>query len=328
MADRKTGSVVYREALSPLLEIFRLMPQADTPFPEYRAGQYIALSRPNCKLTKKVAGPDGGFTYIYDLDEAGNIRLGPVTHSYSISSAPAETREKGYLEFYVVLEMIRLETPGRLSESLFHVDPNSDREVTYMNKITGDFTLEKRAAGYENVVMVGTGTGAAPFASMIKQLAHDAAGGRRHPARFTFFHANRTFRELGYHREFCDIEASGAFDFVYVPSVSRPIRRDFEDRALGVGRANNMLRMVFEMPLREQEDLKETIASGGEITRAQQRLQRAIFPELPQKLVREALQARMDPPKTVILTCGNPGVMDDIRTIAERNRIRFEKEEW
>src|SRR5258706_7744903 len=126
MAKKKTGTVVSRQALSPILEIFRLIPAEGTVFPDYKAGQYVALSRDNCKLTKKIAGPDGTFSYAHDLDEEGKIRCGTVTHSYSISSAPFETKEKGYLEFYVVLEMIKLETPGRLSESLFHIDPETD----------------------------------------------------------------------------------------------------------------------------------------------------------------------------------------------------------
>jgi len=36
----------------------------------------------------------------------------------------------------------------------------------------------------------------------------------------------------------------------------------------------------------------------------------------------------MDPPTTVILTCGNTGGMADIKHIAEVQRIRFEMEEW
>ena len=122
MAEKKVGRVTYRYNFSEILELFRLAPETGGRFPDYKAGQYVALSRDNCKLTKKSAGPNGETIYVYDLDESGNPKRGPVTHSYSISSAPFDTQDGGYLEFYVVLEMIETGTPGRLSESLFKLE--------------------------------------------------------------------------------------------------------------------------------------------------------------------------------------------------------------
>ena len=54
MADLKTGTVVYKELVSQTLMRFRLMPQLDSRFPDYEAGQYIALRRDDCKLTRKL----------------------------------------------------------------------------------------------------------------------------------------------------------------------------------------------------------------------------------------------------------------------------------
>ena len=39
-------------------------------------------------------------------------------------------------------------------------------------------------------------------------------------------------------------------------------------------------------------------------------------------------QARCVPAESVILTCGNPSSMADIKHIADTNRIRYEKEDW
>lgn len=328
MAEKKIGTVIYRKALSPILEVFRLMPEAGTPFPEYRPGQYMALSRENCRLTKKIQGDDGEIHYVYDMDDAGNQRRGSVTHSYSISSSPAETRKDGYLEFYVILEMVKTESPGRLSESLFQVDPEKDNKVTYVNKIVGDFTLEKRAAGSRNVVLVGTGTGLAPFASMIKQLHTEARNGRVSAQRFTLFHANRTRDELGYHNEMLAIEAARTLDFVYVASVSRPTGNDNGDPTLGKGRANNLLRTVFEMPTKEQQDVDEARASGDVASEIEMAFTKVVMPVLPVMHTRASLLERMDPANTVTLTCGNPRVMDDIKYISEQQGIRFEKEDW
>lgn len=328
MAEKKIGKVIYRHTFSPILELFRVAPSDGSLFPDYKPGQYIALSRDNCRLTKKVVGANGELKYVYDVDESGKPRRGQVTHSYSISSAPIETKRHGYLEFYVVLEMVETGEPGRLSESLFRLDPESDNKIYYMNKIAGDFTLEKRATGFQNVVMVGTGTGLAPFASMIKQLYAEALEGKISDVRYTLIHANRTFEELGYHRELLHIEASRKFDFVYVPSVSRPTPRDYNDPTVGKGRANNVLRFIFGMPLKEEEDVQKAVKKGEDPVELKRTLEKTVKPVLALHCSPKALLDRMDPPRTVILTCGNPSVMEDIKYIAETNKIRFEKEDW
>jgi len=315
MPPRRTGHVIYRETLSPVLEIFRVAPEKGTAFPPYRSGQYIALSRENCKLTKRIETAEGEKGYEYVMDDFGNIRRGKVTHSYSIASAPYETKAHGYLEFYVGLEVVVLELPGRLTESLFQVDPKGDNKLHYVDKITGGFTLEERAVGMKNVVMVGTGTGVAPFVSMLKQLHYDALHGTASDARYTLFHANRTFAELGYHKELLAIEAAQRIDFAYVPSVSRPSPRDEKEERIGKGRANNILRMILRMPPKEDDDPSRM---GRNVTKA----------VLPLHHPKEEVLGRMDPAATVILTCGNPLVMDDVKFIAGANNYRFEKEDW
>ncbi len=328
MAEKKAGKVVYRQTLSPVLEIFRIGPADGQPFPPYKSGQYIALSRENCRLTKKSVDANGEKKYIYDVDEQGNIKRGPVTHSYSIASAPYETERHGYVEFYVGLQVVVLENPGRLTESLFLVDPEQDNVVAYVNKIAGGFTLDKAAESFQNVVLVGTGTGLAPFISMIKQLHFEATQGRRSTKRFTLFHANRTVNELGYHEELVRIEKERLIDFVYVPSVSRPAGPDHADDRLGKGRANNLLRSVFSMPLMEEEALRAASDRGAGVAEAQNALNKTERPILPVHRPRELLLDRMDPKNTVILTCGNPDVMEDIRQIAAVREIPFEKEDW
>jgi ferredoxin-NADP reductase len=328
MADWRAGTVVSFDRLSPVLALFRLRPEAGRSFPEYKAGQYIALRRQDCKLTKRVQGADNKPQYLPDLDEQGQHRVGPVAHSYSISSAPFETLASGELEFYVVLEKGEHEYPGRLTESLFRLEPGGDDQVGYVERIAGDFTLEKRAAATPNVVMVGTGTGLAPFAAMVKQLDHEAAAGQGDGVRYTLFHANRTFEELAHHQQFLAIEQAGRIDFTYVASVSRPSDRDRQDPRLGQGRANNVLRHVLGLPLREEEELAEAQAQGGDDAAARQALERATHPTLPPAIAAEALRARLAPGATVVLTCGNPSSMEDIKRVAERASCRFEKEDW
>jgi len=220
-----------------------------------------------------------------------------------------KTAVENYLEFYVVLEQGQDGVLGRFTESLFRgIESQQNDRLAYVERIVGDFTLAKRAADFEHVLMVGTGTGLAPFVSMLKQLHRDASSGKAPPARYTLFHANRTHEELAYHQELLDIEASNTFDFVYVPSVSRPSTRDLADPQIGTGRASNLLRQLFGFPSKE--------------------LSVATAPTFPRNRPLELLQKRVDPAHTVVLTCGNPSAMADIGWLAAQTGMRFEKEDW
>lgn len=329
MAGRKVGTVTYKQDLSPILTIFRLMPAEGSPFPPSKAGQYIALRRDDCKLTKKIGkAADGSSIYGPSLDDEGNQKIGQVTHSYSIASAPFEQEERGYLEFYVVLEVIKKGEFGRLSPVFMNMDPETDNNITYFDRITGNFTLDNRAAGFDSVLMVGTGTGLAPFIAMAKQLHHEAKNGRGTQTKYTILHTNRTYEELAYHQELLDMEKSGVFDFVYVPTVSRPTQRDLDDAGMGVGRANNVLRHIFGQPMKEEEVLAAARAGKGDLARAEAGMQRTPPPELPKHLTPERLGDRFDPAKSLIMTCGNPWSMADIEETANRSGIKFEMEEW
>ena len=328
MANTKTGSITTWSLSSDILAVFRLMPEEGSKFPEYQAGQYIALRRNDCRLTKKVVGPDGKATYEAILTPDGKPKRGPVTHSYSISSAPYETLEREWLEFYVILELDEKKVPGRLTESMFRMSPEDDSKIIYYNKIAGNFTLDNRAAGFTNVIFVGTGTGLAPFVSMVKQLDHEAAQGKKDDRKYTLLHTNRTYEELDYYKELCAIESAQRFDFAYVPTVSRPKQRDLDDPKMGKGRANNVLRHMLGMPLKEEQDLQEASSQGKDPAKAKAALERTIKPVLPVQHPRDELQKRLDPPKTVVITCGNPWSMEDIKYAAESNQIHFEKEDW
>jgi ferredoxin-NADP reductase len=306
MAEMKPGRIVEWHRLSASLSLFRVLGPDGARFPSYEAGQYIALRREDCLLTRKVKEGDE-VRYVPDLDGQGKQKRGPVTHSYSIASPPFETARDNYLEFYVVLESDREGVLGRFTESLFRgVENHSNDRLAYVERIVGDFTLAKRAAGFQHVLMVGTGTGVAPFVSMIKQLHFEAQHGAAPKARYTLFHANRTWEELAYHKDLLAIEKANLFDFVYLASVSRPTARDLSDPEIGSGRANNVLRHVLGLPLKDPGALAAP----------------------PRNRPLAMLQKRIEPARTVVLTCGNPLGMADIESIASQAKMRFEKEDW
>jgi hypothetical protein len=57
-------------------------------------------------------------------------------------------------------------------------------------------------------------------------------------------------------------------------------------------------------------------------------VEKAVKPVLPRHLSPERLRERFPPAESVILTCGNPSSMADIKFIADENKIRYEKEDW
>ena len=327
MVQRRTGFAVSWHSLSPILGIFRVQPAPGSRFPEYEAGQYIALRRDDCALTRRTIDADGRVRYVPDLDAAGVPRRGPVSHAYSISSAPYQTHQEGFLEFYVVRETDEEGRPGRLTESLFRIEPGRDDQVIYFDRIAGDFTLAKRAAGFPHVLMVASGSGLAPFVSMAKQLDFEAGESRRDGTRYTLLHGNRTAEELAYHRELEAIAAAGRIDFAYLATVSRPARSG-HDPSLGQGRVSNLLRVLLGLPMKEEEDLAAAEAAGAGADSARATLAKAVRPTLPSGAPLDALRERLAPSATVLLTCGNASAMSDVQHAAEARGIRFEKEDW
>ncbi len=329
VASRKTGRLVYKHDLSPILTIFRLMPEPGSQFPPSRAGQYIALRRDDAPATKAVGvGPDGKRIFALDVDAAGRPKTAPITHSYSIASAPWEQARYGYLEFYVVLMMSREGVSGRLSSMLLRMRPDDDCTLTYIDRIVGSFTLEERAAGFDHVIMVGTGTGLSPFVAMTKELHGRAVTGGDDGRTYTLLHTNRVYDELAYHARLLEIEREAAFDFTYMATVSRPTPQDRDNGGLGVGRANNVLRHLFDLPSTEEDAVARARPDGGDVARAEADLARSVRPTLPSHVSAPAFRERIDPSKTIILTCGNPASMADIQRTAARVGVAFEKEEW
>jgi hypothetical protein len=53
-----------------------------------------------------------------------------------------------------------------------------------------------------------------------------------------------------------------------------------------------------------------------------------VRPSLPDHVSKSELQKRIAPAHTVVLTCGNPSLMTDIKYIADTRQIHFEKEDW
>ena len=142
MAGLRTGTVVHKGIVSETLIRFRLAPESGHPFPDYEAGQAIALSRDDCKLTRKTGvGPDGKPVREPEYDPWGRQTVGSLTHYYSIASAPSDTAAHGWLEFLVGLEHGVHGLSGRLSELLFGGEGDSMDMVALGKLIAREFNI-------------------------------------------------------------------------------------------------------------------------------------------------------------------------------------------
>jgi ferredoxin-NADP reductase len=219
-----------------------------------------------------------------DYKAGQNIKLyqGRKTMIFSIASSPEQTKKQGFLEFFIS------------SDNSFH----NGESLGYSTSASGDFTLD-RTQGFENVVFVATGTGVAPFVSMIRELS---ASGTKTNVCYTLIHGSRKAAELGYYKELSGLAASGKLDLLYIPTISRPSAGDW-DEPIGKGRAGNLLRRLLHLPCKAEA-------------------------VLPDSLKECEIEYRFHPHSTIILACGSHGSIADIKTVAVEKKIRFEKEDW
>ena len=200
--------------------------------------------------------------------------------------------------------------------------------MIYVDPIIGSFTHDKLVQEAESVVMIGTATGLAPFISMVKQLSHDGSEPDSKDCMYTLLHTNGTSAELGYYETLLEIEASGSFDLLNIPTVSRPSSLDHEDPRIGTGRATNVLRLLFGFPMKEEEDVNGASRGSSERGAAEAALARTPRPALPSAIDRVTVENRFDAARAVILACGNPASTADIERTAARGGIRSEVEPW
>jgi ferredoxin--NADP+ reductase len=187
--------ISQRMEIAPGLVILRIVP--DNGLFEFKPGQYTILGLK--QRAPRVAGADPDT----EVDKA----RGPdwmVRRAYSIASSSVERQ---FVEVYVTL--VR---SGELTPRLFQLKIG-DR-LYLGRKATGLFTLDKVAEG-KHVLLIATGTGLAPYMSMIRTYLE----GTTH--RFVILHGARYSWDLGYRDELMTL-ARFSSNVEYLPAVSRP----------------------------------------------------------------------------------------------------------
>lgn len=210
------------------------------------------------------------------LDVTGKF----IPRPYSIASAPFE---QDILEFYIIMV-----DGGTFTPLLFQLKLNDT--IYYMGP-KGRFTLNRTNAQY--LVFVATGTGLAPFISMLRQMIKEKEEGKPRDEVITLMHGVRLSQDLGYKKELEMIEKEKKLNFAYVPTVSRPQKDSNWTSVFGQGRVNDVLRKFMGEPKSATVD-----------------------PEFPEGITSEFLSGRMPPGKTSFLICGNPEMGKDIKAFA------------
>ncbi|HSN56976.1 MAG TPA: ferredoxin--NADP reductase [Candidatus Sulfomarinibacteraceae bacterium] len=201
--------VTQKIEVAPGLMVIRVVPDG-WELPDFVPGQFAVLGLP----------PEAGRSRLADTEEAPTRPGRLIRRAYSIASS---SRARRYLEFYITLVQ-----SGALSPRLFNLRPG-DR-VWLGPKITGTFTLD-HAPPDNDLVLIATGTGLAPYMSMLRtELATEP---RR---RFAVLLGARHSWDLGYHSELVTMEQLSP-PFSYLPIISRPA----EEPVPWTGRAGYVL---------------------------------------------------------------------------------------
>ncbi len=236
MAAEYNATVTGRVEVAPGLIILRVVPDR-LPF-EFKAGQYVVLgvkasvprvdeaegeSEPSVVAGARADSPRAGAVAAsaavagtaesqaaVDAQAAAVERAAAdpdrmIRRAYSIAS---ESRADEYIEFYLTLVL-----SGELTPRLFSLKL---RDRVYVGpKAVGVFTLDKVAPG-KHVLMIGTGTGLAPYMSMLRsELVCNG------PRQFVVVHGARYSWDLGYRTELTGL-ARHCHNFHYVPVITRP----------------------------------------------------------------------------------------------------------
>ena len=186
------ATVVQRTELNPDLIILRV--KSDGSLFQFKSGQYTVLALAGS--SQRIAFSDSE----EEQPKPGQL----IRRAYSISSS---SRENEYLKFYVSL--VR---SGALTPRLFALQ-EGDR-IGLGPKAVGRFTLSEVDASHD-LVLISTGTGLAPYISMIRS-AHVCGEGRK----FYVLHGARYSWDLGYRSELQALD-HGCGTFTYLPTVTR-----------------------------------------------------------------------------------------------------------
>ncbi len=193
ITDRYNAVVVAKKTFSP--DLFILKVKLDKPFERFISGQYVLLGLSSNSIRREGSEKE--------FKETKPDRM--ILRPYSIATSG---HEPDLFEFY-----ISVVTNGSLTPRLAQLNPGDRMMVG--DKVRGFFTLETVPTTHKNIILAATGTGLAPYVSMIRQHAM-----KPYPFRFIILHGAPRSWELGYAEELT-LHSHHLSSVTYLPSITR-----------------------------------------------------------------------------------------------------------
>ena len=186
-----------------------------------------------------------------------------IQRPYSVASSPRE-KDDGY-EFYV-----RLVNGGLFTPLLWRLPVGHGMS---MRGPKGKFTLEPEDDRQH--VFISSGTGIAPFISMMKTQLID---GTPRPA--IVLHGASYEYDLGYRELLEEWKEAGTYPLTYVPSVSRPNAPENEGWSGRIGRVEQIVPQIYdEMGLTPANSIAYICGNPDMINAVDELLHERGFPE-------------------------------------------------
>lgn len=211
------ATLAYRKDITDDLSIVRVVP--DNPaLLRFEPGQYAELAIPPADSA---------------LGNGHKPAARLIRRAYSIASAPTDALE---LEFYIA----RIEE-GQLTPHLWDLQVGDRLWIGPL--IKGKFVLNSTAAG-NDLVMIATGTGIAPFVSMLREFCSKPRW-----QKCVVIHGVRCVADLAYRQEL-EQYADASKGFFYIPTVTRePANSNWpglRGRVQDIVQGDDFLRIVGE----------------------------------------------------------------------------------
>lgn len=184
--------------ISPIMKIFKIKPDG-WELPPFKPGQFCSLGLPASAARCASASSEE--------KELAPTKM--IKRAYSIASASSADE----LEFYITLVH-----SGALTPRLFNLEVGDRIEVG--KRFVGMFTLEEISAD-KNIVLIATGTGVAPYMSMLRTDALTRQG------KITVIHGAANSWDLGYSSELRLLE-SITNKLTYIPTITESGREPVE----------------------------------------------------------------------------------------------------
>ncbi len=200
--------VTQRIELTPELVVIRVVPDG-WDLKSFEAGQFAVLGLPVSALRQIPQGSQSANEISHDSagdTVSSNGKLDKlIKRAYSIASS---SQEQSYLEFYIALV-----SSGELTPRLFALQPGD--QIFLSPKFSGLFTLAEVPPD-RNIVLISTGTGLAPYISMLRSQLHCDG-----PQKIAVLHGARHSADLGYYGELRTLDHHCS-NMDYIPIISRP----------------------------------------------------------------------------------------------------------